>query len=168
MRSLAGDRIRLHRAVDRFALARRGRALACSSKQVAIQSSAQAMSVSVSQDRQAGRSRAGASSADVVVPAAAGIDRGPHRAALVEGADRGPGIAQRLHGDRAEQRRFAGAGRAEDQRVADVADMQVDPERGRAGGRGVQQRRGARRVEGAGVGARLSLRGAMRRREFIM
>ena len=103
------------------------------------------------QDGEGTEGRAAAVARHVVVPAAAGIDRGPHRPALVEGADRDPGIAQGLQRHRAEQHRFAGAGRAEDQAVADVADVQVDPERRRAGRGAMHQRRRAGRIEGAGV-----------------
>ena len=49
-------------------------------------------------------------------------------------------IAAELRGDRRQQHRFARASRAEDQRMADIRDMQIEPEGRRAHGRGVQKR----------------------------
>ena len=88
----------------------------------------------------------------VVMLAAAGQRRWPASSAPLSNTHTVlRGIAPELHRDDREQGRFAGAGRAEHQRVADIADMQVEPKRRGAGGRRVQQRRRARRVEWARI-----------------
>ena len=50
------------------------------------------------------------------------------RPALVEYEDLGVFIALPLQGEEGEQHRFARAGGPDDQRMADIADMQVEPE----------------------------------------
>ena len=64
------------------------------------------------------------------------------RAALVEQDDLGADEAAELQGEHRQQHRLAGAGRTDDQRVADVADVQVEPERRRAARLRQHQRRG--------------------------
>ena len=83
--------------------------------------------------------------------AAAGVRHRPHAPALVEGVDRDAGIAQSLQRHDAEQGRLAGAGRAEHQRVTDVADMEIHPEWRGAGRGGIEERRRGLRVERAGI-----------------
>src|SRR3546814_12706632 len=56
------------------------------------------------------------------------------RSAKVEGEDLGLWIAPELQRHERQQHRFAGAGRSDDQRVADIANMDGKPERGRAFG----------------------------------
>jgi hypothetical protein len=81
---------------------------------------------------------------------AAEIDRGPahaeeggaRRAALVEHEDFGAGKATPLQGKEGEQHRLAGAGRADNHGVADIADMKIEPERRRS----VRARNGKRRA----------------------
>src|SRR3546814_6001763 len=65
----------------------------------------------------------------------------PDRAAEIEGEHLAGLIAAELHGDQREQHRFAGAGRSDDQGMADVADMQREAERRRSFGLGEKQRR---------------------------
>src|SRR3546814_10911465 len=60
--------------------------------------------------------------------------RHPDRAAEIEGEHLAGLIAAELHGDQREQHRFAGAGRSDDQGMADVADMQREAERRRSFG----------------------------------
>ena len=50
-----------------------------------------------------------------------------------------------------EQRRLAAPGRPDDHRMADVADMKIQPERRRAGRRRVRERRTLGRIERAWV-----------------
>ena len=89
-----------------------------------------------------GMLRPGRQAAAEIVPVAAhGDRRGADRAAEIEGEDLVVAVAAELHRHQRQQHRFAGAGRADDQRVADVADMQAEPERRRAFGLAEQQRR---------------------------
>ena len=68
-----------------------------------------------------------------IVPVAAHGERGrADRAAEIEGEDLGAGIAAELQRHQREQHALAGAGRADDQRVADIADMEREPERRRS------------------------------------
>ena len=67
--------------------------------------------------------------------------RSPRREALVEDIDLGARVAAKLERQQREQDRLAGAGRADDQHMADIADMGAEPERRRAAGLGVEQRR---------------------------
>ena len=68
-----------------------------------------------------------------IVPVAAHRERGrADAAAEVEGKDLRTRIAPELECHQRQQHGLAGAGRADDQRVADVADMKGKPERGRA------------------------------------
>ncbi len=134
-----------HRPMDRLpARPVTGGRPACSSKQVAIQSSAQARSASVSRTasgQKAGptavrrRRRSGGRRRHSTV---AHMLRPLSKAQIVT-----PRIAQSLQCHGAEQGGLAGAGRPEDQRMADVADVQVDPEGRGAGRGGVQERRRA-------------------------
>src|SRR3546814_3170115 len=64
---------------------------------------------------------------------------GADRSAKVEGEDLGLWIAPELQRHERQQHRFAGAGRSDDQRVADIANMDGKPERGRAFGLAEQQ-----------------------------
>ncbi len=76
-----------------------------------------------------------------VLPVATHADRGgADAAAKVEGEHLRPLIAPELHRHQREQHRLAGAGRPDDQRVADIADVKGKPERGRAFGSAVKQR----------------------------
>src|SRR3546814_18994497 len=59
----------------------------------------------------------------------------------VEGEDLGPLVAPELQGHQRKQHRLAGTGRTNDQCVADIADMEGKPERGRAFGPAEEQRR---------------------------
>ena len=60
-----------------------------------------------------------------VVPVAAHRERGStDRAAEIEGEDLGAGIAPELQRHQRQQHALAGAGRADDQGVADIADME--------------------------------------------
>jgi hypothetical protein len=125
-----------------------GRA-ACSSKQLAIQSSGQ-IGLAI-EDRERAERRPTAFRDDVVMAATTCICYGPHAPALVEGADCDVAVAQRLQCHGAEEGGFARAGRPEDQRMADVTDVQVHSERRGAGGGGIKERRRRLRVERAGV-----------------
>ena len=70
---------------------------------------------------------AGRQAAAEIVPVAAhGERRGADRAAEVEGEDLVVAVAAELHRHQRQQHRLAGAGRADDQRVADIADMQAE------------------------------------------
>ena len=60
--------------------------------------------------------------------------RCPDRAAEIEGKDLGAIIALKLQRHQREQHRLAGPGRADDQSVPDVANMERKPEWGRAFG----------------------------------
>ena len=86
--------------------------------------------------------RAGGQAAAEIVPVAAhGDRRGADRAAEVEGENLVVPVTAELHRHQRQQHRLARAGRADDQRVADVADMEAEPERRRAFGLAVEQRR---------------------------
>ena len=75
-----------------------------------------------------------------ILPVAAHSERGgTNAAAEVEGEDLGVLVAPELHCHQRQQYRLARAGRADDQRVADIADMKRKPERGRAFGPAVKQ-----------------------------
>ena len=80
-------------------------------------------------DRLAAAGRAGffagslPAKAQRMMSAAHGKHRGAGREALVEDVDLGVRIAPELEGKQSEQNRLAGAGRADDQHVADIADM---------------------------------------------
>ena len=63
--------------------------------------------------------------AEIVPVAAHGERRGADRAAEVEGEDLGAGVAAELQRHQRQQHRFAGAGRADDERMADIADMEA-------------------------------------------
>jgi hypothetical protein len=83
--------------------------------------------------------------------AAACICYGPHAPALVEGADCDTAVTQSLQCHGTDEGGFARAGWPEDQRMADVADVQVHSERRGAGGGSVEERRRRLWVERAGV-----------------
>ena len=72
----------------------------------------------------------------------------PDRVAAVESENLCARIAEPLRRDQSERRRFAGAGRPDDQRVAEIGNMQVEAERGRAAGRRVQQAAGCSSASG--------------------
>ncbi len=75
------------------------------------------------------------------MPVAAHRDgRRPYRAAEVEGKYLAALITAELQRHQSEQDRLAGAGRTNDQRVADISNMEREPERGRAFGLGEEQR----------------------------
>ena len=61
--------------------------------------------------------------------AAHGERGGARRAAAVEEDDLRADEAAELQGEQGQQHRLAGAGRADDQGMADIADMQIEPER---------------------------------------
>ena len=67
--------------------------------------------------------------AKIVMAAANPIGQSQKRTALVEGRDLGAGIAQELRRDHGKERRFSSARRPENQRVADIGDMEVEAER---------------------------------------
>ena len=76
-----------------------------------------------------------------ILPVAAHAERGGADAAPeVEGKDLRPRIAAELHRHQREQHRLARAGRPDDRHMADIADMEGKPERGRAFGPRVEQR----------------------------
>jgi hypothetical protein len=66
--------------------------------------------------------------AQLVPGAANGERRGPRGAAFVEQDDLRVLVAAELERQHRQQHRFAGAGRADHDRVADVADMERQPE----------------------------------------
>ena len=70
--------------------------------------------------------------AEIVPVAAHGERRGADRAAEVEGEDLRAGIAAELQRHQRQQHALAGAGRADHQRMADIADMEREAERRRA------------------------------------
>src|SRR3546814_11007517 len=88
-------------------------------------------------------------SSDLIIETAAKIlpvaahrqRRHPDRAAEIEGEHLAGLIAAELNGDQPEQHRFTGAGRSDDQGMADVAAMQREAERRRSLGLGEKQRR---------------------------
>jgi hypothetical protein len=67
-------------------------------------------------------------------------DGGADRAAEIEGEDLRARIAAELQRHERQQHGLAGAGRPDDQRMADIADMKGKPERGRSFGPAVEQR----------------------------
>ena len=85
---------------------------------------------------------------DLVVIAARSQCQRIKRFPLVEGKDLRAFIAPELCGDQRQQGRFAGPRRSEDQRMADIVDMKVQPEGRRAAG-DLHQRWGRWRIEGA-------------------
>src|SRR3546814_17941952 len=72
--------------------------------------------------------------AEILPVAATGNRCRPNRAPKVEGEDLIVGIAAELHCHQRQQHRLAGAGRPDDQRMADLAAMKGKTERGRAFG----------------------------------
>ena len=86
----------------------------------------------------------GQRAAEVVPVAAHRQCGGADRAAEIEGEDLGAGIAAELERHQRQQHALAGAGRAHDQRMADIADMQREPERGGAFRSREEQRRPAK------------------------
>ena len=77
-----------------------------------------------------------------IVPVAAHRERrGADRAAEVEGENLGAGVAAELQRHQREQHRFAGACRPDDERMADIADMEAEAERRRAFGPREEERR---------------------------
>ena len=62
-----------------------------------------------------------------------------------------PAVATQLRGEDAEMGRFAGAGRAEHQGMADIPHMEIEPEGRRSMGDALHQRRGVRRIQGQGA-----------------
>src|SRR3546814_17472532 len=72
--------------------------------------------------------------------------RGARRKSLVKYIDLRTIVASELKCEQREQHRFAGAGRSDDQHMADVADVRAEPKRCRAAGLGVEQRSEERRV----------------------
>ena len=78
--------------------------------------------------------------AEVVPIPAHGERRGPDRPPEIEGEDLGLGIASKLQRHQRQQHAFASAGRSDHESVPDVADMQREPERGRAFGPGEEER----------------------------
>ena len=87
--------------------------------------------------------------ADLVVRSAARGTEHVERVALVKREDVRVGIAEMLREQERQQRRFAAAGRSDDQRMADVADVEVQTKRRCARGRRVRERRAVRRIERA-------------------
>ena len=79
--------------------------------------------------------------AEIMPVAAHGERRRPDRAAEIEGKNLRAGIAAKLQGHQRQQHAFAGAGRPNDQSVADVADMERETEGRRAFRPGKEQRR---------------------------
>src|SRR3546814_20145706 len=65
--------------------------------------------------------------------------RGARRKSLVKYIDLRTIVASELKCEQREQHRFAGAGRSDDQHMADVADVRAEPKRCRAAGLGVEQ-----------------------------
>ena len=84
------------------------------------------------------------------VLAAGGLGQRVQRQPLVEGVDRHAAVAPELRRDQRQVRRLAGTGRAEQEGVAEVAHMQVEPERRGAVRHAVHQRRRERRVHRTG------------------
>ena len=74
----------------------------------------------------------GERAAEIVPVAAHRERRGADRAAEIEGEDLRAGVAAELQRHQRQQHALAGAGRADDQRVADIADMEREAERRRA------------------------------------
>ena len=72
----------------------------------------------------------GQPAAEVMPVTAHGKRRGADRAAEIEGEDLRVGIAAELHGHQREKDGLARAGRTDDQRMADIADVKGKPERG--------------------------------------
>ncbi len=81
----------------------------------------------------------GEAAAKIVPVATHGERGGADRSAKVEGEDLGLLVAPELQRHQRQQHRFARAGRTNDQRMADIADMDGKPERGRALGLAEQQ-----------------------------
>src|SRR5260221_916868 len=79
---------------------------------------------------------------EIVPIAAHGERRGADRTAEVKGEDLTIPIAPELRRHQLEQNRLAGAGRADDERVADVANMQREAEWCRAFSLAEEERRG--------------------------
>ena len=73
------------------------------------------------------------------------------RVVLVEQEDLGVGVPEELGHDQPDQGRLAGSGGPEDQRVAHVAHVEVQPERRRARRGGVEERGAPLRKRGTGV-----------------
>ena len=84
----------------------------------------------------------GEGAAEIVPIAAHRERRGPDAAAEVEGEDLRPGITAELQRHQRQQYALARAGRPDDQRVADIADMEAEPERCRSFRSGEKQWRG--------------------------
>ena len=78
----------------------------------------------------------------IVELAARGFRQHPDGVAAIKREHLGARIAEPLGGDQAESRGLAGAGRSDDQRVAQVGDMKVEPERSRTAGCCEQQAAG--------------------------
>ena len=77
-----------------------------------------------------------------ILPIAAARERGrTDRATEIESENLRLGIAAKLQRHHCQQDRFARPGRTDDEAVSDVTDMKRKPERGRAFGLGVKQRR---------------------------
>ena len=87
----------------------------------------------------------------VVVPACRTHER-HRRATLIEGEDLRPGISEPLRLDEAEQGALAGSGRSDDERVADIAHVEVQAEGRRPTGGRPKERRALGREGRAGVG----------------
>ena len=79
--------------------------------------------------------------AEIMPVAAHGEGGRADRAPEIEGEDLRPRIAAELQRHEREQHGFAGPGRPDDQRMADIAHMEREPERRRALGLAVEQRR---------------------------
>ena len=89
-----------------------------------------------------GRARVVGQRAAEIVPVAAHGERGrADRAAEIEGEHLGAGVAAELQRHQREQHALARAGRADDQRVADIADMKRKAEGRRAFGPREEERR---------------------------
>ena len=82
------------------------------------------------------RAVVGERAAEIMPVATHGNRRRADGAAEVEGEDLDHGVAAELQRHQRQQHRLAGTGRPDDQGVADVADMEREPERGRAVGLG--------------------------------
>src|SRR3546814_10945950 len=65
--------------------------------------------------------------------------RGARRKSLVKYIDLRTIVASELKCEQREQHRFAGAGRSDDQHMAEVADVRAEPKRCRYAGLGVEQ-----------------------------
>ena len=138
-----------HRAADFFFLARRGRGALLKLEAGCDPLFGEDRVRRRLKPRQRAEPRACRVAGEIVMRAAGGVRQREQRAALVEGCDARVPVAPELRRDQREKRRFAGAGRPEDERVADVGDVEIEPERGGAGRCAIEERRRIFRKERA-------------------